>query len=67
MRDLRDHVGRRVIVVLDEYSIDGTLTRASAAWLELERSTALYEQGNPKPIDGTAVVPTARVVWVQVP
>lgn len=67
MRDLRRHVGRRVIVLLDEYSIDGTLTRADVSWLELEHPTALDEQGNPKPIDGTAVIPTARIVWVQVP
>lgn len=67
MRDLRRHVGRRVIVVLDEYSIDGTLTRADVSWLELEHAEAVPAQGASTPIDGTAVISAARVVWVQVP
>lgn len=67
MRDLRRHVGRRVIVVLDEYSIDGTLTRADVTSIELEHASALPEQGEPAPIDGLAVISAARVVWVQVP
>lgn len=67
MRDLRRHVGRRVVVVLDEYSIYGTLTRADVSWLELERAAAVPAQGDTTPIDGTAVIATARVVWVQVP
>lgn len=67
MADLRRHVGRRVIVLLEDSSIDGTLTRADSLALELEHAQAVPEQGAPVPIDGVVVVPMARVLWMQVP
>ena len=67
MADLRRHVGRRVIVLLEDSSIDGTLTRADSIALELEHAQAIPEQGQPVPIDGAVVVPMARVLWMQVP
>lgn len=67
MRDLRRHVGRRVIVLLEDSSIDGTLTRADSDVIELEDATALPEQGPAAPIDGLVVIPGPRIFWVQVP
>lgn len=67
MKELRRHVGRRVIVLLEESSIEGTLTRADAAVIELENARALTENAPPAPVDGTVVIPAGRIYWVQVP
>lgn len=59
----RRHVGRRVIVRLDDCTIEGrliSLTRRSMAF----RNSRIVEQA--KPVDGELVVERARVIWVQV-
>ncbi|SDF99139.1 hypothetical protein SAMN04487781_3217 [Cellulosimicrobium cellulans] len=68
MRDLRHHVGKRIIVLLDEKrSIEGTLARAAADSLELEHAAHIDAEMGTTPIDGLAVIPAATVYWVQVP
>lgn len=66
MADFRRHVGRRVIVQLDAYSLDGTLTLESSTALTLEAAEVLVPGSEPKPIDGEVVVPLMGVEWVQV-
>lgn len=66
MGDYREYVGLRVVVVMGDYSIDGTLSAAGKQSLKL-RDAALVSAGDDSPIDGAVVIPAASVTWVQVP
>lgn len=67
MSDYRRHVGRLVVVQLDDISIRGTLSRDGNTCMELEDAASLSTDGSSRPIDGTVLVPLSRIDWVQVP
>lgn len=67
MNDYKPLVGRRVLVFTEHLTYDGTLQRAGRDSLQLENAAAVADDGGRRPIDGLAVVPAARVLWVQVP
>lgn len=67
MHDYRPYLRQRVIVVLADHSLAGELVDIGKSVLVLAEVTMLAEGQPPAPVDGVAIVPGERVVWVQVP
>lgn len=66
---MKKYVGLRVIVQVEglEYALEGKLIDTKDDQLVLIDTRVLSEKGKTPPIDGRAIVPRRRVVWVQVP
>lgn len=67
MNDYKPLIGRRVLVFTDFATFDATLVKVGRDTLVLEQASAVGDGGGRTPIDGEAIVPGGRVLWVQVP
>lgn len=64
--DYRRHVGRSVLVQLEEHTLSGTLVSESTETLTLMNASLLPAEGQPTDMDGAVVISRAYVLWTQV-
>ncbi|MGX4711656.1 hypothetical protein [Rhodococcus ruber] len=65
MKFLRRHIGRRVVVQLDDVVWAGTLAEAGPDHITLIKASAGITQ--PTAADGLIVIPALQIQFVQVP
>lgn len=64
--DYRRHVGRSVLVQLEEHTLSGTLVGETQETLTLLNASLLPAAGDPTDMDGAVVVSRAYILWMQV-
>jgi hypothetical protein len=65
MKTYRPYIGRHVNVIVRDLTIAGILTNVTADALVLTEAAGLTD-GEHRPIDGTVIVPSFTIEWVQV-
>lgn len=67
MNDYKPLIGRRILVTTELMTFDGTLAHVGRSTIELTHVAAVADDGGRQPVDGIALIPAERVLWVQVP
>lgn len=63
---MRQYKGYHVLLITEDLTFDGKVTGVTGGYITLESVQALAPGGEAKPVDGQVLVPTARIMWVQV-
>lgn len=66
MNTYKPYLAKTVNVVLSTMTINGVLINVTKDALILTKATALEENGQSQPIDGTVIIPGITIEWVQV-